>query len=258
MSGQAESRADGYWGGYLAGYALLSYFVISRLNTFRDPLLRDELVRQIHVAGIAALPVIAVLAAITGATTVTQVGALVGQDNDLTQRLLFFGLFYEMAPLLTGLVIVARSSAAIASELAVMQVHDEFTALRRMGVPAATYLLLPRVVALALVLPLATIVFQAIAVVSGWLAVVLLQGGQLQDIAGRFLDAASPAMALLSLLKSATMGLTVGVVATYHGSQSGRNTQAISATAMLAVGSGLVTLFLVDIAFAVLAYFFRS
>jgi hypothetical protein len=73
-----------------------------------------------------------------------QLAALIGADNDLTQRLIFLGLFFELAPLLSALVVVARSSAGIASELAVMNLHDEFTALRRLGVPPADYLLLPR------------------------------------------------------------------------------------------------------------------
>jgi phospholipid/cholesterol/gamma-HCH transport system permease protein len=76
------------------------------------------------------------MAVLTGAAvTATQLAALIGADSDLTQRMLFLGLFFELAPLLSALVVVARSSAGIASELAVMNLHDEFTALRRLGVP---------------------------------------------------------------------------------------------------------------------------
>ena len=241
----------------LGAYATLCYFSVSRLGAWRDSLLRDELARQIHAVGISALPVVLALAAITGATTVTQAGALVGQDSDLTQRLLVFGLFFELAPLFTALVIVARSSATIASELAVMRVHDEYRALRRMGVPVAEYLLLPRVVAMAVALAVTTALFQAVAIFSGWVAAALLLDAPLFDIAARFFDFASPGIGLLALAKAACMGWLAGVVAVHHGTAGGRSTGGVSAAAMQAVGSGLVAVFLVDIAFALLAYFFR-
>ena len=119
--------------GRIAAYLGLIWFVGSRHRELRRPLLREQLYRQIHGAGVAALPVIGVLAMLTGAAAATQLSALIGADSDLTQRMLFLGLFYELAPLLSALVVVARSSAGIASELAVMRLHDEFTALRRLG-----------------------------------------------------------------------------------------------------------------------------
>ena len=140
----------------LGAYLGLIWFVGSRHRELRRPLLREQLYRQIYGAGVAALPVIGVLAMLTGAAAATQLSALVGADSDLTQRMLFLGLFYELAPLLSALVVVARSSAGIASELAVMRLHDEFTTLKRLGVPPADYLLLPRIVGLAIALPAAS------------------------------------------------------------------------------------------------------
>jgi phospholipid/cholesterol/gamma-HCH transport system permease protein len=239
------------------GYVALAWFASTRWDRLRDPQLRIQFHRQINAHGIAALPVIAALAALTGATAVTQVTALAGQDNDLAQRLLFFGLFFELAPLLTALVVVARSSAAIASELAVMHLYDEFTALRRMGVPAADYLLLPRILGLALALPAVTVCFQIIAVGSGWLAVALLQDQPLPQVAGHFFDLADPWLPLASLMKSALMGATIGIIACHHGSNAARSTQAISTASIHAVGNGLVAVFVVDVSFALVAYFLK-
>jgi phospholipid/cholesterol/gamma-HCH transport system permease protein len=239
------------------GYAALAWFASSRWDRLRDPQLRIQFHRQIHAHGIAALPVIAALAVLTGATAVTQVTALAGQDNDLAQRLLFFGLFFELAPLLSALVVVARSSAAIASELAVMHLYDEFTALRRMGVPAADYLLLPRILGLALALPAVTVCFQLIAVGSGWLAVALLQDQPLPQVAGHFFDLADPWLPLASLAKSTLMGAAIGIIACHHGSSAVRSTQAISTASIHAVGNGLVAVFVVDVSFALAAYFLK-
>jgi ABC-type transporter Mla maintaining outer membrane lipid asymmetry permease subunit MlaE len=79
----------------------------------------------------------------------------------------------------------------------------------------------------------------------------------LVETAGRFLDFADPWLALLSLLKSALMGAAVGIIACHHGSSGKGSTQAISGAAIQAVGSGLVAVFVVDVAFAALVYALR-
>ena len=238
-------------------YAALAWFASTRWDRLRDPQLRTQLHRQIDAGGIAALPVVAVLAVLTGATAVTQVTALTGQDNDLAQRLLFFGIFFELAPLLSALVVLSRSSAAIASELAVMHLYDEFTALRRMGVPAADYLLLPRILGLTLALPAVTVCFQLIAVGSGWLAVALLQNQPLPQVAGHFLDLADPWLPLASLLKSALMGAAIAIIACHHGSSAERSPGTISTASIHAVGNGLIAVFVIDVGFALAAYFLK-
>ena len=243
--------------GRIAAYLGLIWFVGSRHRELRRPLLREQLYRQIHGAGVAALPVIGVLAMLTGATAATQLSALIGADSDLTQRMLFLGLFYELAPLLSALVVVARSSAGIASELAVMHLHDEFTALRRLGVPAADYLLLPRIFGLAIALPAVTACFQVFAIGGSWLATALLEGRPLAETAGRFFDFADPWLALLSLVKSALMGAAVGIIACHHGSSGTRGSQGISGAAMQSVGTGLIAVFVIDVIFALLLYVLR-
>ena len=168
MSALADTR--------LGAYFQLAWFAGRHRRELRRPQLREQLQQQVYAAGVTALPVIAMMAVLTGAATVTQLGTLIGADSDLTQRMIFLGLFFELAPLLSALVVVARSSAGIASELAVMRLHDEFVTLRRLGVPAADYLLLPRIFGLAIALPAVTVCFQAVAIGSGWLATALLEG----------------------------------------------------------------------------------
>ena len=241
----------------LGGYLQLAWFAGSRHRDLRRPLLQEQPQRQIYGAGVSALPVIGVLAVLTGAAAVTQLSALIGADSDLTQRMLFLGLFFELAPLLSALVVVARSSAGIASELAVMNLHDEFTALRRLGVPPADYLLLPRIFGMAIALPAVTVCFQAVAVGSGWLVTALLEGRPPAETAGRFLDLADPWLALLSLVKSVLMGAAVGIIACHHGSSGKGSTQAISGAAIQAVGTGLIAVFLIDVAFAIMVYVLR-
>lgn len=239
------------------GYVLMTLLAVTRWRRLREPQLRLQLQRQIHSIGISALPVVGALAALTGAAAMTQVTALAGQGSDTAQTWLFYGLFFELAPLFTALVLVARSSAAMASELAVMNLHDEYQALRRMGIPPADFLLLPRILGLVLVLPAVTIFFQVVAVGSGWLAVSLLQELPLPQVIDHFLNRADPWLALASLFKSALMGLVIGVIACHHGSSAARSSHAISDVAVHAVGNGLVAVFVVDVLFALATYWIK-
>jgi phospholipid/cholesterol/gamma-HCH transport system permease protein len=243
--------------GRIGAYLALLWFAGSRHRELRRPLLRTQLQRQIHAAGIAALPIVIVLAVLTGAAVSTQLAALIGVDNDLTQRLIFLGLFFELAPLLSALVVVARSSAGIASELAVMNLHDEFTALRRLGVPPADYLLLPRIFGLAIALPAVTACFQVFAVTSGWLATALIDGRPLLEAAGQFLDFANPWLVFLSLAKSALTGAVIGIIACHQGSSGEASAHAISDAAIRSVGASLIAVFVIDVATAALVWALR-
>ena len=238
----------------LFGYAAIGHFALARAGRLRNPQLLRQMHRQILVWGIAALPVVASLAAITGAIVVAQIGVLVGDDNAAVQRFLFAGLFFEIAPLVSALVLVARSSGAIAAELAVMHLHDEFTALRRMQIPPSDFVLLPRVWGLALALPAITVLFQGVSIVSGWMVTALLQDQPLLDVADHFLDFADPLLLFLCLAKSTVTGAMVGAIACHHGSSAKRDANAISDASIHAVGNALVGVFLVDLAFALLAW----
>ncbi|MEK9803420.1 MAG: ABC transporter permease [Curvibacter sp.] len=243
----------------LHGYLRMVFLALARWDRLAQPTLRVELSRQVHALGIAALPVTGALAALMGAAAVTQLTALAGQSSDSAQSWLFYGLFFELAPLLSALVLVARSSAAMAAELAVMQQHDEYVALRRMGIAPADYLLLPRMLACALVLPAITIFFQLVSVFSGWLAVSLLQGLPLWLVAGHFLALADPWLTLLSLGKSALMGLLVGAIACHHGSSRPEGgSRDVSQVTIHAVGNGMVAVFLVDVLVALLVYWAKQ
>lgn len=239
----------------LTGYSLLAWATARRWRNARQPLVQHAFLRQAYDAGITALPVLGVLAALLGATLVTQLTALAGTDSDLMQRLVFLGLFFELAPLMTALIVVSRSSAAITSELAIMRLHDGFTALRRLGVPVVDYLVLPRILALAVVLPVLTLIFQVLAVSSGWLAVALLQNLALDEVAKRFFDLADPLLMLASLGKGMLSGVLIGLIACYHGSHSGVSAEAISRATIQSVGNGLVAVFVIDGGFALLVWF---
>jgi phospholipid/cholesterol/gamma-HCH transport system permease protein len=230
----------------LYGYALTYALILQRWRNLLDAPLRVELFRQIHRLGIAALPVICTVAAFTGMAAVTQVTALAGADSDAAQSWLFYGLYFELAPLMCALVVIARSSATLVAELGAMAQHGEYQVLQRFGVPASTYLVLPRVVGLSIALAVLTQFFQGVSMLSGWLAGSLLLDQPLTLVASHFLALADPFWAVVSLFKAMVMGSLIAVIACYHGSDVGLAERDLSAVTLHAVGNATVGVFVVD------------
>jgi phospholipid/cholesterol/gamma-HCH transport system permease protein len=119
-----------------------------------------SVVRHIDETGINALPIVSLIAFLTsvvlayqGATQLRQFGAEV-----FTIDLVAISILREMGVLLTAIIVAGRSGSAFAAEIGVMQVNEEVDAMRTLGLNPYEILVVPRVVALVLVLPILTFV----------------------------------------------------------------------------------------------------
>lgn len=233
----------------LEGYTTLLGYVFVNRRALRKPPLHDELMREINAIGIEALGTIAVLGSMCGVLVITQITALAGGDNEMGIRILIWTLVRELAPLLTALIMISRTSAAMASGLALMRLNDEFSALHRMGIRPEEYLLLPRVAGMALALVATTVCFQTIAIFSG-LLVISFQNVDFAQQLGHMLDLTRPLELLVSALKSLCFGLAIGIVACYHGAVASPDPAEIPKAGTSAVANGLLLVFLIDILFA--------
>lgn len=233
----------------LDGYSILLGYSISHWKALRKQPLRIAFLRQINSIGIDALSSIAILGSICGVLVITQITALAGGDNETGIRVLIWTLVRELAPLLTALILISRTSAAMASELALMRLHGEFSALELMGIRPEEYLLLPRIAGMALAMLATTICFQTIAILSG-LIVSSFQSIDFFQQLGHVLDLTSPGELLVSAFKSLCFGLAIGIVACYHGATARADPAAIPLAGTNAVTSGLLLVFLIDVLFA--------
>ncbi len=231
------------------GYATLLGYVFVHWRALQRPPLQTAFLRQINAIGIEALGSIAILGCICGVLVITQITALAGGDNETGIRILIWTLVRELAPLLTALILISRTSAAMASELALMRLHGEFSALKRIGIRPEEYLLLPRIAGTALALLATTICFQTIAILSG-LIVSSFQTIDFYQQLGHVLDLTRPSELLVSALKSLCFGLAIGVASCYHGAIARADPVAIPLAGTNAVTSSLLLVFLIDVLFA--------
>lgn len=103
---------------------------------------------QIYFTGFQALPLITVLALASGGVTIMQSSsnlAILG-GGSMIGNLMIVIIFREIAPLLTALIVIARSGTAVASEIGGMRVNNEIEALEVMGIDPLSYIVFPRLV----------------------------------------------------------------------------------------------------------------
>ncbi|MBE9609385.1 ABC transporter permease [Chitinilyticum piscinae] len=223
--------------------------VFRRLGALRLPAVRRVLFKQIYFTANEAYLLIALIGFALGAIVVTLLHVQYGQSRDTALRLLGSLTFAELAPLLAALVMIARSSSAVASELANMRMHGEFRALRLMNIDIATYLLLPRLLGMAL----ACMLLSACMALSALTAGLLVAAGSHVSYQLVTLERVLSWQPVLLLpAKSFSFGLVAAFLACRSGlSVAALPTEVPRATSM-AVMHGMGSLFILDLLWALL------
>ncbi len=158
----ARHRADG--AGYVVDLLLRTSRYVPRL-----PRRRRFLLDTAYSAGVRSLPVTMIVAAFAGAILAMQTGIELRRfgDTAVLGTITALSMCREMGPFITGVILAATVGSSIAAELGTMTVSDEVAALEVMSIDPVDYLVLPRVVALAVMCPLLTVLSNLIGIYGG-------------------------------------------------------------------------------------------
>jgi phospholipid/cholesterol/gamma-HCH transport system permease protein len=152
------------------------------LNIFKSLFSRvppvREIIRQIQFIGVKSLPVLLVSSLFTGmAVALNLYNALIRFGSaDLLGPSVAVGLIRELGPVMTALMIIARVSSATCAEIGIMRNEQQFDALDCMAINSYRYVMLPRLVAALISLPILTAVFDIIGIVGGYVVGVVIHG----------------------------------------------------------------------------------
>lgn len=162
-------------------------------------------------------------------------------------------LVRELGLIITAILMAGRTASAFAAELGTMKVNEEIDALETMGVAPVRFLVLPRVVAGTLALPLLALFATAAGLVGGWLVMHILGFS-----ASYFIDQLQGFVALKDLIgsecKAIVFGFTVSTVGCWFGLQAGRDAGAVGSATTSAVVTGIVLLAVLEGLFSVVFY----
>jgi phospholipid/cholesterol/gamma-HCH transport system permease protein len=214
-----------------------------------------DLVRCIEDAGLAALPMVALvnvlvggIVAFVGSIQLKRFGAEVYVSN-----LIGVMEIREMAPLITAIVMAGRTGSAYAAEIATMQGSDEIDALRAIGIPLFDYLILPRITALAAMMPLLFVYGAAIGIAGGFGVAVSLMNLSAGGFLAHLRSAIADADLALGLVKSVTFGAWIAISSCQIGLKAGRSATDVGQAATRAAVSGIIGVIALDALFDVCA-----
>ena len=225
-----------------------------RLVTGQARFRRLDLGLFVQESGVQALGIVSLISfliglilAFMGAVQLRQFGAQI-----FVADLVGLGMTREMGCVMTGIIMAGRTGAAFAAQLGTMQVNEEIDALQTMGIPPMEFLVLPRMLALMLMLPLLCVYADLLGMVAG-----LLIGTGLLDLSlVEYINETRKAVHLvdvgLGLGKSVIFGALVALAGCLRGMQCGRSASAVGAAATSAVVTGIVWIIASDGLFAVL------
>lgn len=156
------------------------------------------------------------------------------------------GMLREMGALMTGIIMSGRTGAAFAAQLGTMNVNSEIDALRVMGLAPMEFLVLPRMLALILIMPLLCLYANLMGIVGGGLVTVSFFDVSLVQYLDRTKDAVHLADFLVGVTKCAVFGVLIAIAGCLRGIQCGRSASAVGDAATSAVVTSIVYIVVAD------------
>jgi len=210
--------------------------------------------RLMERAGADGLPIVLVINFLVGLVTAFQAAVQLKQfgANIFVADLVGLSVTRELAPLMTAIIVAGRSGAAFSAELGTMRVSEEIDALRTLGLDPYGFLVFPRVIALALVLPLLTILADVVSIAGGLLVAML----GLDLTANAYLLETQKAVGLWDVfsgcLKTVFFGLNIALIACQRGLAARGGAEGVGRATTSAVVTSLFAIVVVDAIFTVL------
>ena len=203
------------------------------------------LLSQMFRIGYLSLPVVALTAFFTGAVLALQIyyGGNQFNSESIIASIVALGITRELGPVLAGLMVAGRVSAAIAAELGTMRVTDQIDALVTLSTNPFKYLVMPRITAAVIVLPLLTMIADIIGILGGFAVGVENLGFNPAIYIQNTMDFLEPDDITSGMIKSAVFGFIITSMGCYHGFQSRGGAQGVGrATTNAVVASSILIL----------------
>lgn len=205
---------------------------------------RSDFLLVLQDCGARSLPIVALInllvgliLAFVGAIELQRFGAQI-----YVADLVGIGMLRDIAPIMTGIIVTGRTGASFAAQLGTMEANQEIDALRTLGIPPTDFLVLPRLLALSLMMPLLCLYADLLGIAGG-----LIVGTSMLDVGPiQYLVETRRAIGLgdlfVGLFMSAVFGVLVALAGCMRGIRSGRSASAVGEATTSAVVTGIVSI----------------
>ena len=212
------------------------------------PFYYRDIVEQFEAIGIGSMTVVVLTGLFTGMVLALQMGTTMDQfgARSMVGRMVSASIVKELGPVLTGLMVAGRVGSGIAAELGSMMVTDQIAALRALGTDPIRKLVVPRILAGIVMVPILTVIASAVGMVGGWMVTVgvlrvassiywnsVVQGLFIQDV-------------WMGLIKPFFLGFTIVSIGCHVGLRTRGGTQGVGRATTNAVVASSVAVIAVD------------
>jgi phospholipid/cholesterol/gamma-HCH transport system permease protein len=244
---------------WTGGRAILSFLgesVVSLLKLLRGraQFRGRDLVEVVEACGPQALGIVALInflvgliLAFVGAGQLARFGASI-----YTADLVAVATVREMGCMMTGIILCGRTGAAFAAQLGAMKVNQEIEALQTCGISPFEFLVLPRMLALILMMPLLVLFADLISIGGGFLVSILTLDVTPQVYIQRTVESIRLSGFLLGVFKGSFFGVIIALTGCLRGMQCGSNAAAVGLATTSAVVTGITWIIASDGIFAVI------
>lgn len=213
----------------------------------------SQVVRELQAAGVNALPIVGLLTFLIGIVIAYQ-GGMVLQDygaNIYVADIVGLSMVRELAPLITAIIVAGRTGSAYTAQIGTMMVTEEVDALRSIGIAPLEMLVLPKLIALVIALPLLTVFADAMGLFGG----LIMSSSMLGLNPATFMDRLAVALTLDSYLsgvgKAPVFAAIIAAVGCFQGFRVFGSAGSVGRQTTVSVVESIFLVIIVDAAFSV-------
>lgn len=215
------------------------------------------LFEQFYAIGVMSLPLIVVIAIFVGAVSAWQAAyqfKFIGAPLRYLGQAVGKAVIMELGPVLSALVFAGRVGAGITAELGTMKVTEQIDALDAMGISPNRYLMMPRVLACMVMVPMLVVFADFVAIVGGMVVAVLGVDVSSETYLNGFRSSFRSMDLVNGLVKAWVFGLVIGLVACYEGFRTKGGAEGVGASTTRSVVISMVLILVFNFVFAVILF----
>jgi len=233
----------------------LGQILIATWNLLRQPgrFRTTAFVRQIELVGVSALPIIGLMSFLIGIVIAQQGAVQLAQFGAETLTINLVGriTLRELGVLMTAIMVAGRSGSAFAAQIGTMKLTEEVDAMRTIGISPVEALVIPRIMAAVIMMPLLGFYAAVMAIIGGAVVADLSLGIPFFTFLDRIKDVVPTYDLWVGLIKAPVFGLIIGLAGCFHGMQVAGNSEQVGLRTTLAVVSAIFAVIVLDAFFAV-------
>lgn len=224
------------------GFVRSVFVSFGRFFTKKAVFRRIDLWWELDKAGIRAVPIVCLISFMIG-LIIAFVGnmqlKLFGAEIYVA-ALVAISMIRILGAIMTGIIMAGRTGAAYAAEIGSMRANDEIDALKSMGISAVDFLVLPRVLALTITMPILTILADIVAIFGGMCVAIMIMNVSVTEYWRMTLDWLSFNNFAVGVLHGWLFGWVIAITGCFCGMNSDKNATGVGRAATRAVVSGIV------------------